>query len=128
MIVLVGTASDECPGVLSADSPSVGFDGEHAGNAANAGEATKSGVFGRETLPCSLSIARNRVGRGPVALLSADYDGDGLGDINYRSEKLFANLISEKPELKLFLFSPAAQAIEFTASANQKRLFKWEER
>lgn len=39
------------------------------------------------------------------------------GDIPYRSERLFESLMDENPELKLFLFSPSAMAIDFAAKA-----------
>ncbi|MFH0945250.1 MAG: nitrous oxide reductase family maturation protein NosD [Planctomycetota bacterium] len=46
-----------------------------------------------------------------------DLDGDGIGDVPYRSESLFENLMDRTPELRLFLFSPAQQAIEAAANA-----------
>ncbi len=49
----------------------------------------------------------------------AGYDAaaDGLGDIPYKSEKLFENMTAENPELRLFLHSPAVNAIDFAAKA-----------
>ncbi len=49
----------------------------------------------------------------------AGYDDgvDGLGDVPYRSERLFENLVDRYPALGLFAFSPAAQAIDFAAKA-----------
>ncbi|MEZ4672223.1 MAG: nitrous oxide reductase family maturation protein NosD [Anaerolineae bacterium] len=46
-----------------------------------------------------------------------DGDGDGIGDMPYRAEKLFENLSDSEPILRLFTFSPASQAIDFAASA-----------
>jgi nitrous oxidase accessory protein len=46
-----------------------------------------------------------------------DADGDGIGDRPYRSEKLFESLMGNHPNLRLFLFSPSATAIDFAARA-----------
>ncbi len=46
-----------------------------------------------------------------------DADGDGVGDLPYRSESLFENLIDRYPELRLFRFSPVQQTIEMAARA-----------
>ncbi|MFW6059445.1 MAG: nitrous oxide reductase family maturation protein NosD, partial [Phycisphaeraceae bacterium] len=46
-----------------------------------------------------------------------DRDGDGLGDIEYRAESLFENLMDRQPSLRLFLFSPAQQAVELASEA-----------
>ncbi len=46
-----------------------------------------------------------------------DADGDGLGDIPYRAERLFEHLMDRHPQLRLFLYSPSAQAIDFAAQA-----------
>lgn len=46
-----------------------------------------------------------------------DLDQDGRGDLPYRSESLFENLMDREPKLRLFLFSPAQQAIEMAARA-----------
>ncbi len=47
------------------------------------------------------------------------YDGnrDGLGDIPYKSERLFENMIDHNSSLRLFLYSPVEQAIDFAARA-----------
>lgn len=49
----------------------------------------------------------------------AGYDAaaDGLGDIPYKSERLFEQMMTEQPELRLFLHSPAVNAIDFAAKA-----------
>ena len=46
-----------------------------------------------------------------------DADGDGQGDIEYRSERLFENLMQNNQNLRLFLYSPATNAIDFAARA-----------
>lgn len=46
-----------------------------------------------------------------------DEDGDGIGEIPYRSESLFESLIDGKPELRVFVFSPVAKAVELASRA-----------
>lgn len=46
-----------------------------------------------------------------------DRDGDGLGDLPYRSQSFFENLMDRQPKLRLFVYSPAQQALEMTAQA-----------
>lgn len=46
-----------------------------------------------------------------------DLDGDGLGDIPLVSRSLFENLMDREPKLRMFLFSPAQQAVEMAAKA-----------
>lgn len=46
-----------------------------------------------------------------------DGDADGLGDVPYKSEKLFENLADQDSSLRLFLYSPVEQAIDFAARA-----------
>lgn len=46
-----------------------------------------------------------------------DRDGDGVGDMPFRAEKLFESLADSEPVLRLFTFSPASQAIDFAAAA-----------
>ncbi len=49
--------------------------------------------------------------------LGYDADGDGLGDLAYKSEKLVEHLLDRHPHLRIFLYSPAIQALEFAARA-----------
>lgn len=42
---------------------------------------------------------------------------DGVGDVAYRAEHLFEGLTDREPLLRVLLYSPAAQAVEFAASA-----------
>ncbi len=46
-----------------------------------------------------------------------DGDNDGLGDVPYRSERLFENLTDNDSRLRLFLYSPVEQAVDFAARA-----------
>lgn len=46
-----------------------------------------------------------------------DADADGQGDIEYKSDRLFENLMEQEPALRLFLYSPATNAIDFAAKA-----------
>lgn len=46
-----------------------------------------------------------------------DKDRDGAGDIPYKSEEFVENLIGDKPELKLFLYSPAISALNYASKA-----------
>lgn len=46
-----------------------------------------------------------------------DRAGDGVGDLAYASQSLFEDLMAREPNLRLFMHSPAQQAIEFTARA-----------
>lgn len=46
-----------------------------------------------------------------------DENGDGVGEIPYKSESLFESLIDSKPELRVFVFSPVAKAIELASQA-----------
>lgn len=58
-------------------------------------------------------------GRGNYWSDYAGYDvsGDGLGDMSYKSDKLFEEIVSRQPELRLFLYSPAVAAVDFAAKA-----------
>ncbi len=46
-----------------------------------------------------------------------DADGDGVGDVPHRLERLFEDLADRRPELRLFRYSPATQAMDFAARA-----------
>jgi len=46
-----------------------------------------------------------------------DENNDGIGEIHYKSESLFENLIDKYPNLRVFVFSPVAQAIELASDA-----------
>jgi ABC-type multidrug transport system ATPase subunit len=44
-----------------------------------------------------------------------DADGDGVGDMPYKSVRLFEKLADSHPELRLLTYSPAEQAVDFAA-------------
>lgn len=46
-----------------------------------------------------------------------DADHDGVGDTEYESQTLFENLMDREPKLRLLMFSPVQQAIEFVGRA-----------
>jgi nitrous oxidase accessory protein len=46
-----------------------------------------------------------------------DAEQDGFGDVTYRSERLFEDLMRREPGLRLFLYSPATNALDFAAKA-----------
>jgi nitrous oxidase accessory protein len=46
-----------------------------------------------------------------------DGDGDGRGDLPYRAERLFGDLLDRYPVLQVFVHSPVVQAIDFAARA-----------
>jgi len=46
-----------------------------------------------------------------------DGDADGNGDMPYRAERLFENLMDQNSSLRLFMYSPVEQAVEFAARA-----------
>ena len=46
-----------------------------------------------------------------------DLDSDGIGDMPYEPQSLFGAMLANEPNLRLFVHSPAQQAIEFTARA-----------
>jgi nitrous oxidase accessory protein len=58
-------------------------------------------------------------GRGNFWSDYAGYDAnqDGVGDLTYQSSRLFESLIDREPKLRLLLFSPSHDAIEFIGRA-----------
>lgn len=44
-------------------------------------------------------------------------DGDERGDVPYRSDELFEDLIGHHPKLRVFVYSPAMQALSLAATA-----------
>lgn len=46
-----------------------------------------------------------------------DANGDGIGNLPYRAERYFEGMLDREPLLRLLLYSPTAQAIEFAANA-----------
>jgi nitrous oxidase accessory protein len=46
-----------------------------------------------------------------------DMDGDGIGNVPYRAERYFEGMLDREPYLRMLIYSPAAQAIEFAATA-----------
>ncbi len=46
-----------------------------------------------------------------------DVDGDGIGDLPYAAHRLYDNLTDRFPALRLFVYSPVVQALNFAAEA-----------
>ncbi|HBS29545.1 MAG TPA: nitrous oxide reductase family maturation protein NosD [Phycisphaerales bacterium] len=68
------------------------------------------------------SLEANRFWKGERGNFWSDYTGydqdhDGVGDFVHESYTLFENLMDRRPSLRLFLFSPAQQAVEFVGRA-----------
>lgn len=68
------------------------------------------------------SLEANSFWKGERGNFWSDYTGydqnrDGVGDFVHESQTLFENLMDREPALRLFLFSPAQQAIEFVGRA-----------
>jgi nitrous oxidase accessory protein len=67
-------------------------------------------------------LSANRFWKGELGNFWSDYtgfdqDGDGVGDFVHEPQTLFENMMDKEPKLRLFLFSPAQQAIEFVGRA-----------
>lgn len=73
-------------------------------------------VHGRGTLNGS-AYSRDGVGNYWSDYAGFDVDGDGVGDLPHKPAGLFDSLMAREPNLRLFVRSPAQQAIEFTARA-----------
>lgn len=68
------------------------------------------------------SLEANRFWKGERGNFWSDYtgydqDANGIGDFVHESQTLFENMMDKEPKLRLFLFSPAQQAIEFVGRA-----------
>lgn len=68
------------------------------------------------------SLVANQFWKGDRGNFWSDYTGydqnaDGVGDFVHESSTLFESLLERQPSLRLFLFSPAQQAIEFVGRA-----------
>lgn len=68
------------------------------------------------------SLAGNRFWKGDRGNYWSDYsgydkDGDGVGDFVHESQTLFEHMTDREPKLRLFLFSPAQQAVELVGRA-----------
>ncbi len=68
------------------------------------------------------SLTTNRFWKGERGNYWSDYTGydqnhDGVGDFVHESQTLFENMMDRDPKLRLFLFSPAQQAVEFVGRA-----------
>lgn len=46
-----------------------------------------------------------------------DANHDGIGDLPYKSQRLFEDLMDRHSSLRLFVYSPAAQSVDFAARA-----------
>jgi hypothetical protein len=67
-------------------------------------------------------LEANRFWKGESGNFWSDYtgydqNGDGVGDFVHESQTLFESMMDKEPKLRLFLFSPAQQAIEFVGRA-----------
>jgi nitrous oxidase accessory protein len=76
----------------------------------------QAATHGRGALD-SNAFARAGVGNFWSDYAGFDLDGDGVGDLPYEPRSLFGAMLADTPNLRLFVHSPAQQAIEFTARA-----------
>lgn len=65
----------------------------------------------------SNAFARAGVGNYWSDYAGFDLDADGIGDLAHEPRSLFGAMLANEPNLRLFVHSPAQQAIEFTARA-----------
>ena len=63
------------------------------------------------------TFSRDGVGNFWSDYAGFDRDGDGIGDLPYEPRSLFGAMLAREPNLRLFVHSPAQQAIEFTSRA-----------
>jgi nitrous oxidase accessory protein len=63
------------------------------------------------------AFSRNDRGNFWSDYVGYDQDRDGVGDFVYEPQTLFENLLDKEPKLRILLFSPAQQAVEFVGRA-----------
>jgi nitrous oxidase accessory protein len=76
----------------------------------------QAGVHGRGDLSHNV-FSRDGVGNFWSDYAGFDLDGDAIGDLPYEPRSLFGSMLAHEPNLRLFVHSPAQQAVEFTARA-----------
>lgn len=76
----------------------------------------QASVHGRGRLALN-TFSRDGVGNFWSDYTGFDRDGDGVGDLAYEPRSLFTSILVNQPNLRLFVHSPAQQAIEFTSRA-----------
>lgn len=74
------------------------------------------GVHGRGDLTLN-KFSRDGRGNFWSDYAGFDRDDDAIGDLPYEARSLFESFLSREPNLRLFVHSPAQQAIDFTARA-----------
>lgn len=72
------------------------------------------GVHGRGDLGNN-TFSRDGVGNYWSNYAGFDLDNDGIGDLAYEPRSLFSSMLTHEPNLRLFVHSPAQQAIELAA-------------